>query len=202
MELAAIQNKIYELRDVKVILDFDLAEIYGLLTKRLNEAVKRNIRRFPPDFMFQLTKEEWNNLKSQTATSSWGGSRKLPYAFTELGVSMLSSILNTDTAIDINISIMRAFVAVRNILIIAKEENKLSELMSRIEALEEISEETLAALNDLSEENRKELDDIYIALSELSSRQKQPAKPRNPIGYTAIKNRDRENRPHSSEEDV
>jgi len=186
-QLTTIQNKIYEIRDVKVMLDFDLAEMYGVLTKRLNEAVKRNNRRFPPDFMFQLTKVEWNNLKSQIATSSWGGSRKLPYAFTELGVSMLSSILNSETAIDININIMRAFVAVRNILMVAKEENKLPELMTRIEALEEVSEETLAALNDLSEDTRKEFEDIYIALSELSTRHKQLIKPRNPIGYTAKK---------------
>ncbi|MDF9830366.1 ORF6N domain-containing protein [Parabacteroides sp. PF5-6] len=183
MELILIQSKIYEIRGLRVMLDFDLAAMYGVLTKRLNEQVKRNIRRFPPDFMFQITKEEWDNLKSQIATSSWGGSRKLPYVFTELGVSMLSSILSSNIAIDVNISIMRAFVAIRNVLTVAKEKDELSELITRVELLEEISEETLVAINDLSEDTRKEFEDIYIALSELSTRQKQLSKPRNPIGY-------------------
>ena len=92
------------------MLDKDLASLYQIEVKRLNEAVKRNIRRFPSDFMFQLTKEEWSNLKSQFATSSWGGVRKLPYAFTEQGVAMLSSVLNSEIAIEVNIAIMRTFL--------------------------------------------------------------------------------------------
>lgn len=98
-----IINKIYSIRGQKVMLDSDLAELYGVETKRLNEQVKRNNSRFPDDFMFQLTIQEWENLKSQIATSSWGGRRKLPYAFTEHGVLMLSSVLNSDRAIAVNI---------------------------------------------------------------------------------------------------
>lgn len=104
---------IHKIRNQKVMLDSDLAEMYGVPTKRLNEQVKRNSDRFPIDFMFQLNEEEWQNLKSQNATSSWGGRRTLPYVFTEQGVSMLSSVLNSQQAIQINISIMRVFVKVR-----------------------------------------------------------------------------------------
>ena len=98
------------------MLDSDLAELYGVETKRLNEQVKRNIDRFPEDFMFQLTEPEFENLKSQIATSSWGGRRTLPYAFTEHGVLMLSSVLNSDLAIKVNIQIMRVYTKVRNML--------------------------------------------------------------------------------------
>lgn len=112
-ELTNIQNLIYNIRGYRVMLDKDLATLYEVETKRLNEAVKRNITRFPKHFMFQLTKEEWSNLKSQFATSSWGGIRKLPYAFTEQGVAMLSSILHSEKAIQINIQIMDTFVQMR-----------------------------------------------------------------------------------------
>jgi hypothetical protein len=104
---------IHKIRNQKVMLDSDLAEMYGVPTKRLNEQVKRNLDRFPDDFMFQLNQEEWENLKSQFATASWGGRRSLPYVFTEQGVSMLSSVLNSPQAIQVNISIMRVFVKVR-----------------------------------------------------------------------------------------
>ncbi len=97
MEIATIQSKIYEVRGVKVMLDKDLASLYQVEVRVLNQAVKRNIKRFPSDFMFQLTKEEWENLKSQFVISSWGGIRKLPYAFTEQGLVMLSGILNSDS---------------------------------------------------------------------------------------------------------
>ena len=134
MNLEHIQRKIYEIRGFKVILDFDLAYMYEVETKRLNEAVKRNIRRFPPDFMFQLTKEEWENLKSQIATSSWGGARKLPYAFTEQGIAMLSGLLNSDIAIDTNIVIMRAFVIVRQYALNYAELNhKIEKLSARLD---------------------------------------------------------------------
>lgn len=189
MELIKIQNKIYEVRGVKVMLDFDLAEMYGVLTKRLKEQVRRNIERFPDDFMFQLTKSEWYELVAicDRLPQKIKHSSVTPSAFTQEGVAMLSGILRTPVAIQVNITIMRAFVAIRNMLIVAKDDSKFAELMERMEALEEVSEETLAALNDLSEETRKEFDDIYIALSELSSRQKQLYKPRNPIGYTVKK---------------
>lgn len=95
------------------MLDRDLSELYGVLTRNLNKAVKRNIKRFPEDFMFQLTKEEFDNLMFQFGTSSWGGTRKLPYAFTEQGVAMLSGILNSDRAVRVNIQIMRIFSKIR-----------------------------------------------------------------------------------------
>lgn len=104
-----ILNKIYRIRDQKVMFDYDLAELYGVETRRLNEQVKRNLRRFPEDFMFQLSNNEFLNLKSQFATSRWGGRRKPPFAFTEYGVLMLSSVLNSENAIQVNIRIMRIF---------------------------------------------------------------------------------------------
>jgi len=112
-----VVNKIYEVRGLKVMLDSDLAELYGVETKRLNEQVGRNPDRFPDDFMFQLTDEEWLNLKSQIATSSWGGRRKLPFVFTEHGVLMLSSVLNSKQAIQVNIQIVRIFTRIRQFII-------------------------------------------------------------------------------------
>lgn len=114
-------NKIYLIRNEKVMLDSDLAELYGVETRRLNEQVKRNIDRFPEDFMFQLTATEFDNLKSQIATSSWGGRRKLPYVFTEHGVLMLSSVLNSDLAIKVNIQIVRVYTKIRNMLATHKD---------------------------------------------------------------------------------
>jgi hypothetical protein len=113
MQITVIQKKIFEIRGQKVMLDLHLAELYEVETKRLKEAVKRNINRFPSDFMFELTDKELHNLRSQIATSSWGGSRYKPYAFTEQGVAMLSSILNSEKAIDVNIFIIRTFVLIR-----------------------------------------------------------------------------------------
>jgi hypothetical protein len=111
-----IISKIYFIRGQKVMLDSDLAELYGVETRRLNEQVKRNISRFPEDFMFQLSEIEYENLKSQFATSSWGGRRKPPNVFTEHGVLMLSSVLNSDKAIKVNIQIMRIFTKIREML--------------------------------------------------------------------------------------
>ena len=155
------------------MLDKDLASLYQVEVRVLNQAVKRNIKRFPSDFMFQLTKEEWENLKSQFVISSWGGIRKLPYAFTEQGLAMLSGILNSDVAISVNIQIMRAFVAIRQGLLQVNTSKELEELKARVKALEESSEDILGAVNDLSEETRKELDDIYLALSQMAAKQKQ-----------------------------
>ena len=101
MELQLIQNKIYEIRGQRVMLDFELADLYDVETRALNQAVKRNLRRFPADFMFQLSKSEFDNLMSQNVISSWGGTRKLPYTFTEHGVSMLASVLRSEIAIDL-----------------------------------------------------------------------------------------------------
>jgi hypothetical protein len=135
-ELAGIESKIYIIRGEKVMLDFDLAELYQMPTKRLKEQVKRNTKRFPRDFMFALTNQELKDLRSQFATSSseWGGRRTPPFAFTEQGVAMLSSVLQSDRAIHVNIAIMRAFVQMRQILISNKEfENKLTDLESKYE---------------------------------------------------------------------
>ena len=117
----SVENKVESLirvnRGQQVMLDRDLAELYGVETRRLNEQVKRNIERFPEDFMFQLTQNEFDNLKSQFATSSWGGVRKLPYAFTEQGVAMLSGVLKSPTAVEANIRIVRAFVSMRHFMV-------------------------------------------------------------------------------------
>ena len=112
-----LMNKIYLISGTKVMIDSDLAELYQVGTKRLNEQVKRNLGRFPEDFMFQLSKEQWENLKSQNATSSWGGRRTLPYVFTEQGVAMLSSVLNSNVAINVNIQIIRVFTKMREMLL-------------------------------------------------------------------------------------
>lgn len=120
MDLQVIQSKIYEIRGFKVMLDFDLAELYQVPTKRLKEQVRRNINRFPDDFMFELSSEEYKFLRSQFATLESPGkghySKYLPYAFTEQGVAMLSSVLNSPIAIEVNISIMRAFVRLRELI--------------------------------------------------------------------------------------
>jgi len=129
----AIENKIYLIRGQKVMLDDDLAQLYSVSTKRLNEQVRRNIGRFPEDFMFQLSREEAENLRSQFATSSYGGRRYLPFAFTEHGILMLSSVLNSQRAIDVNIRIMRTFSRLRQILANNKElSGKLEQLEKRV----------------------------------------------------------------------
>ena len=129
-----IENKIFIIRDHKIMLDKDLAMLYGVSTKRLNEQVRRNMKRFPEDFMLILTRQEVTILRSQFATSRWGGLRHLPYAFTEQGVAMLSSVLNSERAIQVNIVIMRAFVKLREILSTHKElAHKLKELEGKFE---------------------------------------------------------------------
>src|ERR1700761_6367503 len=112
-----VMNQIYFIRNQKVMLDKQLAELYQVTTGVLNQAVQRNIKRFPSDFMFQLNEQEWSNLKSQIVISSWGGRRSLPYVFTEQGVAMLSGILNSDRAIAVNIQIMRIFIRIRQMFI-------------------------------------------------------------------------------------
>ena len=132
MQLETIQTKIYEIRGIKVMLDFDLAELYEVKTKVLNQAVKRNIKRFPDDFMFRLSPDEWRNMRSQSVTASIDKRNVLamPFAFTEQGVSMLSGILTSDKAIDVNISIMRAFVFIRQYALTHKD------LTTRLQELE------------------------------------------------------------------
>jgi hypothetical protein len=132
LRVSRIENAIFLIRDNKVMLDQDLAAMYGVETRALVQAVKRNIDRFPEDFMFQLTKGEFANLKSQIVTSTWGGRRTRPYAFTEQGVAMLSSVLRSKRAILVNIEIMRTFVRLRRILATHEElARKLASLERR-----------------------------------------------------------------------
>jgi len=147
--LEIIASKIFEIRGRKVMLDKDLAVLYGVEVRVLNQAVKRNRARFPDDFMYQLTKQEVINLKSQFVTSSWGGIRKLPYVFTQEGVAMLSSVLNSDRAIKVNIQIMRAFVKFRELLLTHKE------LALKIEELEKKYTEHDEKIKDIFEAIRQ-----------------------------------------------
>lgn len=195
MELQIIQGKIYEIRGQKVMLDWDLAELYQVETRVLNQSVKRNIKRFPSDFMFQLTKEEFDNLmsqivisslKSQFVISSWGGIRKLPFAFTEQGLAMLSGILNSDVAIEVNISIMRAFVAVCQ-LISNPPVNDLAKLQSEIQELKGYIEEVFADYNDINDDTRMQIELINQTLAELQTKKQDAGKPRNPIGFNTYK---------------
>ena len=183
MELQIIQSKIYETRGQKVMLDFDLAGLYQVETRVLNQAVKRNSKRFPVDFMFQLNAEEWEILKSQIVISSWGGTRKLPFAFTEQGLAMLSGVLNSDIAIEVNISIMRAFVAVRQ-LVSALPVNDITRLQNEIKELKEKVEGAFADYNDINEDTRMQLELINQAIAELQVNDNRPdGKSRNPIGF-------------------
>ena len=187
-ELLVIQSKIYEIRGQKVMLDRDLAEMYGVLTKVLNQAVKRNPDRFPEDFMFQLTNEETQNWKSQivTTNSIKMGVRRNPYAFTELGVAMLSSVLNSKTAIQINMSIMRAFVTIRHIAF-TPPKDELQELQNDVRQLKEYIEDVFTDYNDINEDTRIQLELINKTLAELQIQKKLFIKPRNPIGFVKPK---------------
>ena len=183
MELQVIQSKIYEIRGQKVMLDFDLAEMYGTETKRLKESVRRNIKRFPSDFMFELTKEEFATLRSQFATSNKrGGTRYMPYAFTEPGVAMLSSVLNSEVAIEININIMRAFIAVRRMLA-NPAVDRVGQLENQVKELKAYIEEVFADYNDINDDTRMQLELINQTLAELQTQKKLDNNPRNPIGF-------------------
>jgi hypothetical protein len=153
MSLLKIETKIYEVRGIKVILDFDLAELYEVETKNLNLSVKRNLKRFPADFMFQLSKSEWDSLRLQIETSNGrGGTRYLPYVFTEQGLAMLSGILNSDKAIQVNIAIMRAFVFMRQYALSHKD------LTEKLKALES--------------QYNQQFKDIYVAIEYLLNKDK------------------------------
>jgi phage regulator Rha-like protein len=156
-ELGQLENLIYEIRGEKVMLDRDLAVLYGVEIKRLNESVKRNLKRFPPEFMFQLTDEEWANLRSQFATFSKDIRKYSPYAFTEHGILMLSSVLNSDRAIDVNIQIMKIFVRMRHYALSQNATNEqIAELrkllMLYIEKNDERVDEIIVVLNNLIEQ--------------------------------------------------
>ncbi|MEN6321631.1 MAG: ORF6N domain-containing protein [Syntrophaceae bacterium] len=148
-----IEKRIFLIRGNKVILSTDLAELYGVKPKVLNQAVKRNIERFPSDFMFQLTNQEFANLKSQTVTSSWGGLRRaMPYAFTEHGAIMVASVLNTPRAIEISVYVVRAFVRLREYFASHKElARKLTELEKKIETHDEAIQSLIDAIRQLME---------------------------------------------------
>ena len=185
VDLQRIQSKIYEIRGHKVMINRDLAELYQVTTGNLNKSVQRNIKRFPSDFMFQLTKEEFDQLKTnlifQNGISNWGGTRKLPYAFTEQGPAMLSGISNSDTAIQVNINIMRAFVAMRR-LISNPPVDKNAELREEMKKLKDYMEEIFADQNDIND-TRIQLELINQTLAELQVHQKLSDKPRRPIGF-------------------
>lgn len=150
--LATIDNKIFMLRNQKVMFDFDLALLYEIETKRLKEAVRRNTERFPEDFMFELTKEEFDNLRTQFATSSYGGTRYMPFAFTEQGVAMLSSVLKSAKAIEVNIAIIRTFVTLRNSIL------SLEEISKRVTDVEKRFPEIYNALNYLMDTDKKSIE--------------------------------------------
>ena len=199
-EIAVIQRKIYEIRGQKVILDRDLAALYQVETTVLNQAVKRNKKRFPEDFMFQLTHQEWMkvsvnedvaDLKSQIVTSNWGGVRKLPYAFTEHGVVMLASLLRSEIAVKMSVQITRAFVAMRQALVaLTATEAKVELLNEKIERLNLYIEEVMHDQNDvnemqraINEETAMQLELINQSLAELQAKPK--AKPMNPEGFNS-----------------
>ena len=160
-----ILSKIYFIRELKVMIDSDLAELYGVETKVLKQQVKRNIDRFPEDFMFELTNEEFTNLRSQNVTSSWGGVRYLPMVFTEQGVAMLSSVLRSKQAIRVNIQIMRIFTKVRQLL--------ADNLSVKLE-IEEIKKKLVT--------QDKNIELVFNYLDELMEKQENP-KPQKQIGF-------------------
>lgn len=160
-----VLNKIYVLRGYNIMLDEDLAAMYGVETRRLNEQVKRNSKRFPEDFMFSLSPNEYANLKSQNATSNWGGRRNIPKAFTEQGVAMLSSVLNSDTAIEVNIRIIRVFTKMRHYALTHKDILlQLSKLEQQVKG------------------NSRDIENIFAVLKELITKHSVPVQ-RNKIGF-------------------
>ena len=213
-EVEVIRHRIYEVRGLRVMLDRDLAELYGVETRALNQAVKRNIDRFPDDFLFRLNKNEWtflksqivisntdattadnkdvatngDSLKSQFVISNRGGDRALPYAFTELGIAMLSSVLRSETAIQVNINIMRAFVAIRHAVSAWQGVNlKVEQLSHKVDQLNNYVEEILHDQNDINrmqEETNTEIALQIEAINDaLDQRREKPTTPRKRIGY-------------------
>ena len=220
-EVEVIKHRIYEVRSLRVMLDRDLAELYGVETRALNQAVKRNIDRFPDDFLFRLNKNEWtflksqivisntdattadnkdvatngDSLKSQFVISNRGGDRALPYAFTELGIAMLSSVLRSETAIQVNINIMRAFVAIRHAVSAWQGVNlKVEQLSHKVDQLNSYVEEILHDQNDINrmqEETNTEIALQIEAINDaLDQLREKPTTPRKRIGYKTGKQTD------------
>ena len=183
--IMVVQNLIYEIRGKRVMLDFDLARLYQVTTSAFNQAVKRNSKRFPPDFMFQLSVEEFKNMSSQFVTTSTRPTSAPPFAFTEQGVAMLSGLLKSDVAIAANIAIMRAFVQVREYLMTTSTLSaELKELRAKVDLLQLQQEENLGAINDLSEDVRQDIDNLYLAIGELAAKlEEKKNNPRPPIGF-------------------
>lgn len=165
-----IISKIYFIRGQKIMLDRDLAELYNVATGNLNKAVKRNLKRFPPDFMFQLTIQEFKNLIFQNGISSWGGTRYQPMAFTEQGVAMLSSVLNSQTAIEVNIRIIRVFSKMREMLLTHKD------ILLKLEQMEK----KMMKQDGKMKKNEEDIQMIFEALKELLTPAQEP-RPR--IGF-------------------
>ena len=182
-----IKAKIYEFRGQKVMLDFDLASLYQVETKRLKEAVKRNIDRFPEDAMFVLTEDEFASLRSQFATSNKrGGTRYMPFAFTELGISMLSSVLSSGIAVKINLQIMRTFIALKHYVVEKRSENlKIENLSLRIDKLNDYIENVLQTQNDINDDTAAQLELINQTLAELQAENtmKKQFEERKPVGF-------------------
>ena len=188
--LEPIKQKIYEIRGRRVMLDSDLAELYMVETKNLKRAVRANIERFPPDFMFELTKEEYEALRCKNFTSNTrGGNRYLPFAFTREGIAMLSGLLRSEIAVQANINIMRAFFQMQEaLLIVSNTQLQLEQIRAEIKQLRTDMNDTLADQNEINELTRAQLDAISDALMELQNQGKNPlALPE--IGYTAIQKR-------------
>lgn len=187
-----IQAKIYDVRGVRVMFDFDLASLYKVETRVLNQAVKRNLNRFPEDFMFQLSAIEWEKMSSQVVTTSLKRPKTArPYVFTEHGVIMLASVLRSDTAIYTSIMITRAFISMRNYIISNRcVQSELAELRAKVELLDRADEDILETVNDLSEDVRNEISSIYEALAALSVKIEPPrtVNTRNKIGFKTNSN--------------
>ena len=213
-EVEVIRHRIYEVRGLRVMLDRDLAELYGVETRALNQAVKRNIDRFPDDFLFRLNKNEWtflksqivisntdattadnkdvatngDSLKSQFVISNRGGDRALPYAFTELGIAMLSSVLRSETAIQVNINIMRAFVAIRHAVSAWQGVNlKVEQLSHKVDHLNNYVEEILHDQNDINRMQEETNNEIALQIEAINDAldqlREKPSSPRKRIGY-------------------
>lgn len=205
--IESIKERILEIRGQRVMLDRDLAELYGVETKRLNEAVRRNINRFPDDFMFVLTEEEWlrlrsqfatsnmndNSLRSQTATSKRGGNRYKPFVFTEYGIAMLSSILRSETAIQVNINIMRAFIAIRHaVAAMQTADLRYEQLSHKVNQLNAYVEEILHDQNDINDQQEQTNMEVAVQLEAINDALDQlrdtKSAPRKPIGFKPPKN--------------
>ena len=207
IEPAQVQQMIHVIRGERVILDRDLAQLYGVEVAQLNRQVQRNIERFPDDFMFRLTNQEFTNLKCQNGTSSWGGTRYMPHAFTEEGVAMLSGLLRSPVAIQVNIQIMRAFVYMKNTLsAIAETTIRQDHLELEVEKLRNYVEDILRDQNDTNEQVGAQMEAINESLVELAvkvdSLTAKKREPMNAIGYAATEARYEEERRKAKKEQV